>query len=612
MTAAQQAAPAWGGDGAGFWGRLADLFNGGGRQGTAYQPRDGYGGRFDSGGILGLLLSGLGVPFGNRAGNAIGDRWLTGDNPGGRYSNGQTGSPGGPQVGSNTDGWIGGNYYPWLHAQGSGPRTVYVGDAGGVGDVNYNQAPGGNSLDGILGAAAGDVDLSVFDPSTRIGMNNRVVNGGQVGAGSGAFGVGTSPQPQQQQGLDGLLALLFQDPGSVPQAPRGNAPRAGGGGGGGNGSNSAALGASDNFLAQMFANGAPDFSIDPALQQMINSLVSQGQGGYGQFSNQIGAGSQGVGGNQLLSLILGELGVGGGNGGNGFGGGSFGVSSGRGVSAPNVSFRDIDPAVRAELERMTAARRSELELQSSDREGRLVAEMFGRGVERSSTALDQLGRLNYGESALLEQLLASEADQIVQLMSQQYGGDVALAQAAMAANAQRSAAGIGANAQLQAARMGTLADLFGIQTGALSQGFGASQASLTDFAGTLANLGLGEQQLNQGGFLGLLDSGTRFRESSDRLAGDRAAASASRFGSQLGYNANMAALNEQALGRQQNALLEMLGLDQNRYLADRDFDLRQQMFNDSRVDDSDRWWALLGSLGQSFGNAYFNSQRGNG
>jgi hypothetical protein len=66
---------------------------------------------------------------------------------------------------------------------------------------------------------------------------------------------------------------------------------------------------------------------------------------------------------------------------------------------------NLDQASIAALNQIKQANQAALELQQTQQRDDLVNSLFGSGVEKSTIALDQAGRLNYGQGALQAQLL---------------------------------------------------------------------------------------------------------------------------------------------------------------------------------------------------------------
>ena len=608
------------------WG---DLFNGGGKGGTFLNPREGYNGFFSPAGLgrgLGGFLAG---PLGAAGGGWLGN-WIQGLGGG----NGGDGEPttnpwdqipwagndvtDGVSTGSNDYGWFGGQYNPFLGAAGisasGGPRDVYVGNYGGAGDAWTNMFPnfGGDDV-GAIDPEYRRALMGGGNPAGIIGNPNVSYSSpdawmeGLYGRNDGA--VQFTPNHAGQflgfpRGAGGIDPAMFGGGGAVDFSNFLIPPGGGGGGGGGRGrqdmsGQGQSQAAGNQFLTDAFQN-MPDFSIDPNLQGMINGLVQQGAGGYDQFSNQLLN-------NPFMGAMAGMLGGGGG----GFGGGGY-SSGGGGSYNPNVAYRDIPPHMVELLENMRNANIGRLDMQTADLQDSMVADLFGRGVQRSDLALDEVGRLNYGQGQLMNDLNAAIDAQRMGLIENDLNSQTAIAQSQIAAAAQRAAAASSAGAQRFGAQAGLLGSMFGDYSRSLASGFGANQGALTNFAGILGDIGLGEAGLNQGAFLGLGDFATRANESQDDLAGDRAAANASRYGAQLGYNSNMLGygLDQQRLNN--DFLFNMLNFGEGQRQFDADLGLRNRIFEQGIPDDSDRWLALLGMLGGAAGNYFGNRQGGGG
>jgi len=77
------------------------------------------------------------------------------------------------------------------------------------------------------------------------------------------------------------------------------------------------------------------------------------------------------------------------------------------AAQPNLA--TLDPAAQQALAQITAGNQEKFNLQQTNLKQDLLNNLFGAGTERSTIALDQGGRLAYGQGALQSQLLADAA-----------------------------------------------------------------------------------------------------------------------------------------------------------------------------------------------------------
>lgn len=70
---------------------------------------------------------------------------------------------------------------------------------------------------------------------------------------------------------------------------------------------------------------------------------------------------------------------------------------------PNLA--TLDPGAQSSLNAITQANQEKLNLQRQESQNQLTQNLFGSGLGQSTIALDQAGRLNYGNDALQAQLL---------------------------------------------------------------------------------------------------------------------------------------------------------------------------------------------------------------
>ncbi len=410
---------------------------------------------------------------------------------------------------------------------------------------------------------------------------------GNVGnpAGYGTYIPGYNPQ--QPLDMTELMRLAGGNPLADLQAGTvhagGGGQHAGGGGGGANAPDASARA----LLNQLFTGGAQQF--DPALMAQIQGLQGTSQGQYGALPGQIG-GAQ----DPIMALIMGELANGStaaGNFSGGYGGGG-GSSLGM-LSSPDISLKAISPEAQALIDQMTHANVGNLNLSRQAASGQALADLFGRGVPRSTIATDQFGRLQYGHEQALQQTLAAGNQQTLgamladqqartELGKSQLGAEAQIAAANASAGASGFAASLAAQSDAARARLGLLGDIFGARSSALSSAFGAEQGANQGFADAYTRAGLGQlsAETDRGKTaLGLVDSQNSLRAA-------MAAASASRYGADAGVRqaligqqttlANLPFENQlKALGFQQSeaarfqdGILKLLGIDLDKYLGD--------------------------------------------
>jgi hypothetical protein len=98
--------------------------------------------------------------------------------------------------------------------------------------------------------------------------------------------------------------------------------------------------------------------------------------------------------------------------------------------ANRQGFVPIDPATQQLLDTLTANTRGQLNQQFNDQSSQLVADLYGRGVNRSSIAGDQANKLLQGQGlvgAQAEADAAARALQVLQFLTQAEQGNLALA-----------------------------------------------------------------------------------------------------------------------------------------------------------------------------------------
>lgn len=106
-----------------------------------------------------------------------------------------------------------------------------------------------------------------------------------------------------------------------------------------------------------------------------------------------------------------------------------------------AALSSIDPATEARLNEIKAATDAKLNQQFNDEAGQLVAQLFGKGVNRSSVAATQAGRVSQAHGLVQAQAESDAAQrelQIRQFLSQLGQGNAALAGEEFASGAQLS------------------------------------------------------------------------------------------------------------------------------------------------------------------------------
>jgi len=82
---------------------------------------------------------------------------------------------------------------------------------------------------------------------------------------------------------------------------------------------------------------------------------------------------------------------------------------------PNLA--NLDASAQGSLDAIAKANQAKFDLGRQDAQNTLVQNLFGNGTAQSSIALDQAGRLNYGQDQLQSQLLADAANRELGLRS---------------------------------------------------------------------------------------------------------------------------------------------------------------------------------------------------
>jgi len=533
---------------------------------------------------------------------------------------------------------------------------------------------GPGSANNLTRAANPQMDFGTGNPEFEMFLNNLFNNSvpgfdrdpdptGRTGGGGGEGdpdnepGSGDDPNVPIEPNPD--ISSFFGDE-NIPQSPfdfnafleliQGAAPQGGGDTAGGR-----------DFLRQLFGGGAPGldegllgsarqfgrrasgFNLGQ-LDQLLGDPTS-GLTGLGELQGLLGGRTQEfsdiLGGNDILSQLLGSVDLGGGGGGAGgpdiqellasiglspgdrsdqslFGGDSGGLN----FDFENLAkLRDLDPSVQGELDAIKKAQLGQFESFRGEERDKLLTQLFGKGVNRSTVAGEAGGRLSESlENTLLniegqaaERSLGLRGDQTNRALQGALAGlssDTALTQSRLGARTSREGTAdqirgqladsqqnrnAAANADSEAARLGLIGNIFGSQSGALASIFGSEAGALSNLAGANAGatanifgsrsgaLGnaFGDLAGNQvdlaGIFAGL--AGQDQATQSNFLANLGGTAG----GVLSGVNANA---TQGALGNQQ-ALLQLLGIQQQ------DFGQRQSGFLTQQGFDLDRFIAGL-------------------
>jgi hypothetical protein len=527
----------------------------------------------------------------------------------------------------------------------------------GAGGPSAQQSPapeqGGNNVNDIMDILR-NLDLSAYQGGSP-GFPGGATPGSIASGGGLVTNVGGADfgrfVPGYGQGapfdFSSLFGLAGQDPISRFQPPPGGPGGGGGGvrlggrpgGGGGGGGVQSQQGPAQGLLNNYFSGPAPSF--DPGLMGQIQGIMGNSQDMYGGFADQIGGSADPV--MQLILGALGPPGAGGGFGGGFGGGGGFsfggGGGAGGGLSNPDISLKAISPEAQALIDQMTDSRRGELGLARQEASGRSLSDLFGRGIPRSTMAMDQQGRLQYGHEQALQQALAAGAEQTLGAMLADQQARTSLGQSRLGAEAQLGAANASAGASAYGASMGAQSDayrsqlgllgsLFGDRSSALASAFGATQGANSGFAGLMGDIGLGQ--------LGALSSRANTAlgavESQNQLNASRYASDAGVRSSQIGANAQLGSarigqqtalanlpfenslatsrFQQDEYARMQEGIFRLLGLDQDRYAVDRGYAGQVDSARLGRPREPstmDRILSILGIAGSAYG-AYRGSR----
>lgn len=508
-----------------------------------------------------------------------------------------------------------------------GPGGDTQGGPGGLGSVGPGYTPGQVGIPMNPGGAgpSGDFGQGGLNlPSTEQDLIERLRNMGlgydqQPGAGGAGTGQGGLNLPNIA-GLDkifpgGLGSFNLADPSASVQAALaqlglggGGGGRGGGGGGGGRGGNlfspeqiqallnastaSGVPGASANFLQGAFANPS---SMQVGLDPSILALIQGEQGTQSALLERFLAMFQDQN-NPFLQALTGA------------GGGGYGGMMGGGgdLSAPDIQLRRLDPATLRNLETLRGSELGSFRMASADRQDALRASLFGRGVNRSTVALDEGGRLSYGEDQLLRQIFSDHAQRVTSLEESDAQRRAALAQSQLAANASIRSANASAGASLGAARMNALSNAFSSQLGALGRLFadqtGFNTAALSGYqdigqTGISSNAGILQQLLSTAGQQTVAREGNTSNLLQQLISSDaqrraaQIAASASRYNAGLDFALGSGNLANTTNRNLIDIIMGLGGLANQRYGLD--LNAQQQAFDQEGPSTLDRLGSLL-------------------
>lgn len=409
---------------------------------------------------------------------------------------------------------------------------------------------GAGAAGGAAGSGGGTQGFSLFGPG-----GSQAVNTAAFGTGTSAVGSST-PWWQNPRIWGGILQGIgavgnmgeggdvgtgrfnvspVGGGGNLPAGPDINAilelfNRIGGSGGsGGDGGRNGLPGAQQNFLTGLFQNPNSFGNISPQIMGMLNQNQGASNGEYQQFLNTLNQGAGGLfsllggGNNPILQQILGSGGGGGFSGSSG-GGGNFPTSAaGIFQGLPNLDLERIQagipnlpPEVLAQFDTILQSNLADINSQRTTQNSDLVAQLYGRGINQSTLALENINRLNESlERTLLatksedaqrrigtqmelggRQLTADLARQqgLIDIFGQRLGSATSQAVAGIGASAQTQSASIGAASNMAAARLGALTDLYRTQIGGLTDIYGSQVSGLAS--------GLGSRQGYLGGTFG--------------------------------------------------------------------------------------------------------------
>jgi len=181
----------------------------------------------------------------------------------------------------------------------------------------------------------------------------------------------------------------------------------------------------------------------------------------------------------------------------------------QGQIAGQGNLATLDPAAQQALAAITQGNQSKFDLNQTNLKQDLLNNLFGAGTERSTIALDQGGRLAYGQGALQSQLLADAAQRELGLRSDVSNRNLQ-------------------NLQLQAGVTGQGADIALGEQGLLQQGQNARGSLLQALFGNQLTSDVGNDEL-AAGERNRLQQDVQFREGNLlNLAAQRAGVQATR------------------------------------------------------------------------------------
>lgn len=355
--------------------------------------------------------------------------------------------------------------------------------------------------------------------------------------------------------------------------------------GGGNTAGSA------QFLQNLFGQGAP--GLDPNLLNTALGFANNANatsledfaeliGGPEDFNDLLGFDS-------IIAQLLGDESLFGGGGGS-FSGGTapfsfFGGGGGGGVSFDPAEFaklQALDPGLAEELAKIKEAQLAQFETFRNEEKSKLLTQLFGQGVNRSTVAGEAGDRLLSSLENTLLNIESADVQRALDLRTEKSNrflqGGLAKLQSDTSLAGQRAsgaaAAGAAASAnktQLALGKLGLLGDLFGFKSGALSDVFGSQANALSNAfnTGAQANISAadifsqlaGVDQSNQTDFFTGLGN-----IAGNLLGGANTNATQAGLGNQQGF-LNLLGLQNDLFGLLQQGFLTQQGFDVDKFIA---------------------------------------------
>lgn len=380
-----------------------------------------------------------------------------------------------------------------------------------------------------------------------------------------------------------------------------------------------------NLATSFDINQLNDLITGPEELQALLTSPEQLQGLLGQKTQQFG---DILGGNQLIGQLLNSVGLGGGGdiagriggilgkGGNGsndiqsllesinLSPGNLSGSDLFGSDAGNINFnfedlaklRQLDPSVQGELDAIKASQMAEFEQFRGEERDKLLTQLFGKGVNRSTVAGEAGDRLSRSLERTLLDIEGQSAERELGLRSEQTNRALQGALAGLQSDTALTAERLGAktsrenvrdqlragllessknreaatSSESEAAKLNLIGNIFGSQSGALANIFGSEAGALAGLAGAntagLSNVAGSQAGALSSAFSNLANIPADLAGQFLNLAGQQQATQSGFLGNLAGVaggllgGANANAL-QGALGNQ-GALLQLLGLQQ--------------------------------------------------